>query len=95
MKTTETKDGLIIEALVKTRSRAFDINVENDEIVIMCTEEPTKGKANKEIVKELSKILHKRVEIVFGFSSRYKRLLIRDAKKGDVDTFLQQRKVQP
>jgi uncharacterized protein (TIGR00251 family) len=95
MKAIETKDGLILEVLVKTRSKAFGINVEKDEILVLCMEEPTKGKANREIVKEFSRVFHKRVELVSGFSSRQKKLLIKDAKKGDVDFILQRRKAQP
>ena len=36
-----------------------------------------KGKANKELIKFLSKHFKKRVEIISGFKSREKRVLVR------------------
>ncbi len=56
MKLTETKDGTIIEIYVKPNSTKFEVNIEDDEIVVRSTEEPEKGKVNKEILKELSKL---------------------------------------
>ena len=89
MKVIETKDGLILEVLVRPRSRAFRLVAEGDEIVVFCREEPAKGRANKEIINEFSKLFHRRVEIISGFSSRHKKLLIWGAKSGDVDSVLQ------
>ena len=87
MKAFETEDGLILEVLVKPRCRAFRLAILENEITIFCREEPTKWKANKEIVRELSKLFHKKVEIISGFSSKQKKLLIRDAKESDVEPF--------
>lgn len=89
MKVIETKDGLILEVLVRPRSRAFRLVAEGDEIVVFCREEPVKGRANKEIIHEFSKLFHRRVEIISGFSSRRKKLLIWGAKAGDVEPVLQ------
>jgi uncharacterized protein (TIGR00251 family) len=89
----ETKDGLILEVLVKPRCKTFRLVAEGDEITVFCRKEPVKGKVNKEITKELSKLFRKRVEIVSGFSSRQKKLLIRDAKKSDVEPVLQSSQV--
>lgn len=85
VKAIETKDGLILDVLAKPRSQTAKIVVERDEVIIFCREEPAKGKANKEIVKMLSRLFHRRVELLSGFSSRQKKLLIRDAKKGDFE----------
>ncbi len=53
-----------------------------DEIVVYSTEEPVKGKVNKEIIKELTKLLHAKVELASGFTSKEKQLFVkRDAKK--------------
>ena len=64
MKLTETKDGTIIEVFVKPNSPRFEVKVEGDEIVVHCTEEPVKGKVNKELVKELTRFFHSPVELV-------------------------------
>lgn len=88
MKVIETKEGSILEILVKPRSKTFKIIVENDEIVAFCKEEPTKGKVNRELVKELSGQFHRRVELVSGFSSRQKRILVRGVKKSQVELAL-------
>jgi uncharacterized protein (TIGR00251 family) len=88
MKIIETKDGLILEILVKPRSADFRIVIEGEDVIISCREEPVKGKVNKEIIKELSKILEKKVELVSGFFSKQKRLLIKGATRSEVEHVL-------
>ena len=58
------------------------------EIVIYATEEPEKGKVNKEIIKELTKLFHSQVELVFGFTSREKKLLIKGMDKEEIKRIL-------
>lgn len=89
MKISETKDGTVIEVFVKPNSQKFEVVIEGDEIVVRCTEEPVKGKVNKEIIKEFSKLFHSRVEIVSGATSRQKRLLIKGIEKKEIERFLQ------
>jgi uncharacterized protein (TIGR00251 family) len=84
----ETKEGLILEIFVKPRSNQFRIVVEGDEIVVYCLEEPVKGKVNKELIKNLSSLFRRKVELVSGFASRQKRLLIRDAEKSEIEGIL-------
>jgi uncharacterized protein (TIGR00251 family) len=88
LKINETKDGVILEVNVKPRSREFKIVIEDDEILVFCVEEPVKGKVNKELVKEFSRLFRKKVELVSGFSSKQKKLLIRDFGKSDVERVL-------
>jgi uncharacterized protein (TIGR00251 family) len=88
VKAIETKDGLILEVYVKPRSKTFKVIVDKDEIVVFCQEEPVKGKVNREITRELSKLFCKKVEIISGFSSRQKKLLVKGAKKGDAERIL-------
>ncbi len=95
MKFTETKDGTIIEVLVKPKSARFEVALEGDEVVIRCTEEPDKGKANKELFKALSKFFHTNVELVSGATSRQKRLLIKNISKREVEARLQSLQRQP
>ena len=88
MKTVETKEGLIIEVTVKPRARDFKVLVEGEEIVVHCKEEPTKGKVNKELIKELTRLLHRQVELVSGFTSKQKRLLVKACDKNDFERLL-------
>ena len=82
MNLTEAKGGVILEVFVKPNSPRFEVRCERDEIVVHSTEEPEKGKVNLEIMKQLTKLFHKRVEIVSGFTSRKKRIYI-DGLKAD------------
>jgi uncharacterized protein (TIGR00251 family) len=88
MKTTETKDGTTIEVFVKPNQPKFDVKIDGDEIVVFSTEEPVKGKVNKEIIKELTKRFHTKVELISGSTSRQKRLLIKNVDKAEVDRLL-------
>lgn len=88
MRICETKDGLVLQVSVKPKAKRFKIVAERDEIIIHCVEEPVKGKVNKELVKELSKLFRKRVEIVSGFASKQKKLLIRDAQRSEIERIL-------
>jgi uncharacterized protein (TIGR00251 family) len=85
---TENKDGVIIEIYVKPNSSKFEVYLEGEEIVVRSTEEPQKGKVNKEIVKQFSKLFRTEIEIVSGSTSRKKLLLIKKTKKQDVENFL-------
>jgi hypothetical protein len=88
MKINEVKDGVILEVNVKPNSKEFKIVVEGDEIVVFCVEKPVKGKVNKELVKEFSRLFHTKVELVSGFASRQKKLLIRGFGKTEVERIL-------
>jgi uncharacterized protein (TIGR00251 family) len=88
MKAVETKEGLILEVTVKPRARDFKILVEGEEIIVHCKEEPTKGKVNKELIKELTRLLHRQVELVSGFTSKQKKLLIKTCDKKEFERLL-------
>ena len=89
MKLTETKDGVVIEVFVKPNSQKFGVVVEGDEVVVRCTEEPTKGKVNKELIKELTKLFRTQVELVSGATSKQKKLLIKNVEGKEVERTLQ------
>jgi uncharacterized protein (TIGR00251 family) len=74
---------------VKPNQPKFKITLEGDEIIVFSTEEPAKGKVNKEIVKELSKFFHKKIELVSGSTSRQKMLLITGLGKAEAEQILQ------
>jgi uncharacterized protein (TIGR00251 family) len=88
MNFTETKDGTVIEVYVKPNSPKFGISVEEGEVVVRATEEPERGKVNKEILKELTKLFHAPVELVSGATSRQKRFLVKGVKASEVECLL-------
>ena len=88
MNVVETKDGVVVEVYVKPRAGDFKIKIEGDTIVVSCREEPLRGRVNKELVKEFSKLFHRRIELVSGFTSKQKRLLIREITKDEVQRVL-------
>ena len=88
MKLTETKDGVVIEVFVKPNSAKFEIALEADDVVVRSTEEPAKGKVNKELAKAFSKLFHAKVELVSGATSRQKQLLIKGVGKNQVEQLL-------
>jgi uncharacterized protein len=88
VKITETKEGSILEVFVKPKSKEFRVVVEGDEVEVYCKEEPVKGKVNKELVKKFSRLFHKEVSLISGFTSKQKRLLIRNTEKSEVEKVL-------
>lgn len=73
---------------VKPDSREFKIKFEDDELVVHCKESPVKGKVNRELIKELSKVFKRKVEITSGFTSKQKRVLITDITLEKVNEIL-------
>ena len=84
MQLLQVKDGTIIVLFVKPNSASFKIIVEDNNLVVHCTEEPVKGRVNKELVKELSNLFRSRVKLVSGFTSKKKILLVTGALKSEV-----------
>jgi uncharacterized protein (TIGR00251 family) len=88
MKISETKDGAIIEVFVKPNQPKFNVTIDGDEILVFSTEEPVKGKVNKELIKEFSRLFHAKVELVSGVTSRQKHFLIKGVGKKQVEQLL-------
>jgi len=88
MKLQKTSGGVVIDVHVKPNSKQFRIAVESDELVVFCRGAPVKGRVNRELVKELSRLFKRRVEILSGFSSRQKKVLIRDIEAKEVKQVL-------
>ena len=88
MSIKETKDGVTLTVFVKPNSPKFKLELDGDELVVYATEEPEKGKVNKEIIKETSKLLGFKVEIVSGLTSKQKVLLLRGTTKTVVESAL-------
>ena len=89
MSISETKDGVIIKIFVKPNAPKFCVEIDGEEIVVHCTEEPVKGKVNKEIIKELTKLLHVKVELASGFTSKEKQLFVKGMGKQQAEQLLQ------
>ena len=88
MKLVEAKEGIIISVFVKPKQTKFSIAIDGDDILICSTEEPVKGKVNKEILKVLSKLFKSEVEIISGSTSRQKQILIKNVEKNEVECLL-------
>jgi len=88
MKLLETAHGVVLDVYVKPKSEKFRVKLDEDELVVSCREAPVKGKVNRELVKKLSRLFNRKVEIVSGFSSRKKKLLIRDIEAEEVNSIL-------
>jgi uncharacterized protein (TIGR00251 family) len=93
MNHVKTDRGVVLNVYVRPDSREFKIEAEDDNLVAYCRESPTKGKVNKELVKKLSRLFKRRVEIVAGFTSKQKRILIADISIEDVNKILHSNKL--
>ena len=89
MSITKTKNGVTLKVFVKPNSPKFKVDYDNEEIVVYSTEEPVKGKVNKEIIKEFTKLLHAKVELASGFTSKEKHLSVKGLRKQQAEQLLQ------
>ncbi|MCL2172431.1 MAG: DUF167 family protein [Nitrososphaerota archaeon] len=91
MSIKETVDGTLITIFVKPNSSKFAIELNEDEIVVYSTEEPEKGKVNREILKELTRFFHTNVKLVSGATSRQKQLTVVGVKKAEIEQALRKK----
>ena len=83
----QIKDGVLLKIDVSPRSDKFAISGFNEwreTVEIKIKAPPQKGKANKEIMKEFSKITKTPVEIISGHKSHEKILKIFNVSKNDL-----------
>ena len=88
MKLQETVQGVILDVHVKLSSKEFRLELDEDELVVSCREAPVKGKVNKELLKQFSRLFGHKVELVSGFTSRQKKFLVSDIKAEEVNRIL-------
>jgi|GEM_PF-580256 len=88
MNRQKISQAITLDVYVKPKSKEFKIEKEEDKLAVFCREIPVKGRVNRELIKEFSKLFKRRVEIVSGFSSRQKRVLIRDIDVNEVRQIL-------
>lgn len=84
----ETNGGVILSVFVKPNSAKFRIELDCGEVVVYATEEPEKGKVNKEIIKELTKLFHAPVDLVCGSTSKEKKLFIQGVGVQEIQRLL-------
>ena len=88
MQLQEVAQGVIVDVYVKPNSKRFQLKMEDNELVVLCREAPTKGKVNKELLKELSQFFGHKVELVSGFTSRQKRFLVTEITTKEIEQHL-------
>lgn len=88
MELRKVSNGVVVSVFAKPSSKFFQLKVEDNELVVFCRESPVKGRVNKELIKELSRIFKKRVDILSGFTSRQKKVLISDITIDEVSAIL-------
>jgi uncharacterized protein (TIGR00251 family) len=88
MKLLKTNQGVVLNVYVRPESRDFKIEVGDDEFVVHCKESPVKCKVNRELMKELSRVFKRKVEITSGFTSRQKKVLIMDISSNEVSSII-------
>lgn len=70
-------DNGILKIVVKTNAKKTEIIGQINGLVKIAVSAPAEmGKANQELIKFLSKLLNKNVEIVSGFASKQKILKV-------------------
>jgi uncharacterized protein len=84
----ETGEGVILSIFVKPNSLKFKVELDGQEVVVYATEEPERGKVNKEIIKELTKLFHAPVELVSGATSKEKKLFVKGIGKQALEQLL-------
>jgi uncharacterized protein (TIGR00251 family) len=88
MKLLKTSQGVVLDVHVKPNSKKFLVELDGEELVVSCCEAPVKGKVNRELIKNLSRLFNRQVELASGFTSRQKKLLIRDIEAEEVNRIL-------
>ncbi len=68
----------ILNAKISTGKNKFELSFDNEKeiFLIKITQQPQKNKANKEIIKELKKFFKTDIQIVFGLTSKEKKIKI-------------------
>jgi len=85
---TQTEKGVLINLEVIPNSKKTEIPAGYNEwrksVVVRVKSPPSRGKANSEIVKEMEKLLGRKVEIVKGVTSSNKQVIVYSASIDEV-----------
>ena len=88
MRLQETTQGVVVDVHVKPNAKKFGLTLDGDLLVVSCREAPVKGKVNRELLKQLSRLFGHKVELVSGSTSRQKRLMLVGIGVEEVDRIL-------
>lgn len=73
---------------VKPNSKEFRLTIQYDELVVFCSEAPIRGKVNSELLKQFSRLFGRKVELVSGFTSKEKKILVRSIETDEANRIL-------
>ena len=73
---------------VKPNSKEFRLTIQYDELVVFCREAPIRGKVNSELLKQFSRLFGRKVELVSGFTSKEKKILVRSIETDEANRIL-------
>ena len=82
--TKQNEKEILLKVRIKPNSKKFALSKKDGQLILEVTSPPKEGKANLEILKGLKRLLGKDVEIVKGFKSREKLILIKGLKKEEL-----------
>ena len=87
---SESENNVVLQLQVKPNSKKQEIVVDSldKKITIFVKAQPDKGKANKELLKFLAKILEKttsEISIIAGQTSRDKTIIVKNDTKQNVE----------
>lgn len=75
----QTPRGVLLHCKVRTGQKEFSISDKGPYIEIRVKSEPLQGMANREIMRELGKLLDRPIMIVRGLKGNDKIILVQDA----------------
>jgi uncharacterized protein (TIGR00251 family) len=81
----ETAHGVVLNVYVKPNSKKFRIELDEDELLVLCHETLLKRKVNQLLLKHLSRLFNRKVVLLSGITSRQKKFLIRDIEVEEVN----------
>ena len=84
MKMSEVSRGVVLEVYIKPGADFFQIKIEDNKRIMWCHERPVKGKVNKKLLKQFSRIFDRKIELISGFSSTQKKILINSINLNEV-----------
>jgi len=77
-----------LDVHVKPNSKEFRLTIQYDELVVFCSEAPIRGKVNSELLKQFSRLFGRKVELVSGFTSKEKKILVRSIETDEANRIL-------
>ena len=83
----DSEKGVLIEVHATPNARENSVEYNSGMLKVRVKEPPDKGKANKAVVKAVSKALGA-CELISGLTSRRKTLLIRGKRLTDIENLL-------